>query len=243
MAEPKKQILIIVHQAQSTPGRVGMALRARGFELDIRRPCVGHPLPETTEPYDGVVVFGGPMSANDCTDLDFIRQEIEWLDVPLRENTPFFGICLGAQLLSRHLGGTVENHPEGMAEVGYYPIHPTPAGAKMMDWPSHMYQWHREGFTIPSSAELLVEGEIFQNQAFRYGPSAIGIQFHPELTLAMMHRWTVKGRERLVLPGTQKPDAHFEGRRRYDHQVKAWLERFLDLWLASKAGVHNVAAE
>ena len=59
----------------------------------------------------------------------------------------------------------------------------------------------------------------------------------------MMHRWTVKGRERLTLPGTQKPDAHFDGRRKYDHQVKEWLEQFLDLWLVSKAGVQTVADE
>ena len=243
MATSDKQILIIVHQAQSTPGRVGMALRKRGYELDVRRPCMGHALPETTQDYDGVVVFGGPMSANDGEELDFIRKEIDWLDVPLRENTPFFGICLGAQLLCKNLGGTVYFHPDGMAEVGYYPITPTKAGAEFMEWPGHMYQWHREGFTVPDSAELLVTGDMFENQAYRYGTSAIGVQFHPELTLAMMHRWTVLGRERLTMPGTQRPDAHFEGRRRYDERVKVWLEEFLDLWLVSKASPRQVAAE
>ena len=113
----------------------------------------------------------------------------------------------------------------------------------MISWPSHMYQWHREGFELPQGAELLVAGEIFENQAFRYGSNALAIQFHPELTLAMMHRWTVKGRERMSMPGTQKPEQHFQGRRLYDHHVKRWLEEFLDMWLAGGVGVQSIAAE
>ena len=97
-----EKILIVVHQPTSTPGRVGMALEDRGFELDIRRPCMDHPLPETTEDYAGVVVFGGPMSANDDVELPYIRRELDWFDVPLREETPFLGICLGCQMLARH---------------------------------------------------------------------------------------------------------------------------------------------
>lgn len=243
MDDSQGEILIIVHQPSSTPGRVGMALQARGYNLDVRRTCLGHKLPETTENYAGVVIFGGPMSANDCQELEFIRQEIDWLDIPLREETPFFGVCLGAQLLCRHLGGKVDLHPEEMAEVGYYPIYPTKAGAQLVEWPSHMYQWHREGFTVPDGAELLVTGDIFENQAFRYGPAAFGVQFHPELTLAMMHRWTVKGRHRLVLPGTQNPADHFEGRRLYDPAVIVWLDGFLDLWLASGKAEQRQAAE
>ena len=243
MVERSKNILIVVHQEHSTPGRVGMALEARGYRLDICRPCMGHELPSTTQHYDGVVVFGGPMSANDGKELPYIDQEIEWLDVPLREGTPFLGICLGAQLLCKHLGGTVDFHPDGMAEVGYYPIYPTDAGKRLMDWPCHMYQWHREGFTLPQGAELLVTGDIFENQAYRYGQNAIGIQFHPELTLTMMHRWTVKGRERLVLPGTQQPKQHFDGRRVYDPQVKLWLENLLDIWLERGQSIQQEAAE
>ncbi len=110
-----EKILIVVHQPTSTPGRVGMALEARGFELDICRPCLDHPLPESTEDYAGVVVFGGPMSANDEGEFPFLRTELDWFDVPLREQTPFLGICLGCQMLAKTLGATVERHPEGKA--------------------------------------------------------------------------------------------------------------------------------
>ena len=47
------------------------------------------------------------MSANDPD--DFVKTEINWLDIPLKENKPYLGICLGAQMLVHHLGGKVEN--------------------------------------------------------------------------------------------------------------------------------------
>ena len=88
------------------------------------------------------------MSAND-TD-DFVRREIDWLKVPLKEKKPFLGICLGAQMLAHHLGSRVYQHPDGHAEVGYYPIRPTEIGRDVCDpWPEQVYQWHREGFDLP----------------------------------------------------------------------------------------------
>ena len=98
-------VLIVLHQEHSTPGRVGNALEIRGFTLDIRRPRFDEPLPETLENHAGAVIFGGPQSANDKE--DFIRCEIDWLGVPLKEKKPFLGICLGAQMLARQLGAKV----------------------------------------------------------------------------------------------------------------------------------------
>ncbi len=137
------KILIVLHQEQSTPGRVGYALRQRGYELDIRRPRFGDPLPATMADHAAAVIFGGPQSANDPD--DFIKAEIDWIGVPLRENKPYLGICLGAQMLAKQLGERVFTHPEGKAEVGYYPVRPTPAGRAICDWPAYQYQWHREG--------------------------------------------------------------------------------------------------
>ena len=119
-------VLIVLHQETSTPGRVGNALRALGHQLDVRRPRFGDALPETLEGHAGAVIFGGPMSANDPD--DFVRREIEWIAVPLREQRPFLGICLGAQMLAMQLGARVAPHPQGRAEIGYYPIRPTLAG-------------------------------------------------------------------------------------------------------------------
>lgn len=222
-------ILVVLHQEHSTPGRVGHALQKLGFALDVRRPRFDDPLPTTMERHLGAIIFGGPMSANDAD--DFIRREIDWISVPLRESKPFLGICLGAQMLARQLGARVSLHPNGHAEIGYYPIRPTSAGlAVCASWPDHVYQWHREGFDLPRDTELLAEGDTFPIQAFRHG-TAFGLQFHPDVTHATMCRWTTRGHERLALPGAKPRAAHFADRAVHDWAARAWLTAFLDHWL------------
>jgi GMP synthase (glutamine-hydrolysing) len=224
-------ILIILHQENSTPGRIGHALKSRGFALDIRRPRFGDELPRTMAGHVGAVIFGGPMSAND--EDDFVKREIDWIAAPLREEKPFLGICLGAQMMARQLGGKVGYHPEGQVEVGYYPIRPTVTGRAVCEtWPDHVYQWHREGFDLPARCELIAEGGAdFPVQACRHGRCAYAIQFHPEVTHAMMCRWTTRGHARMELPGAKPRAAHFTDRAVHDYAVRAWLEDFLDHWI------------
>lgn len=216
---------MVLHQEHSSAGRVGHVLVENGFELDIRRPPLGDPLPETLDGHAGAVVFGGPMSANDHH--EFVRRETDWLAVPLKENRPLLGICLGAQMLVNHLGGKVAGHGEGLVEIGWYPIKATEEGRKLMHWPEMVYQFHREGFSLPGGAVLLASSETYSNQAFRYGDNAWGIQFHAELTRVMMHRWVVRGAERFVLPGAQPGRDHLGGRLIWDMHLKRWLDEFL----------------
>lgn len=228
---PKHPVLIILHQEQSSPGRIGYFLRAKGYELDIRHPCLGDELPKTLAQHSGAVIFGGPMSANDSD--DYIKREIDWIGVPIKEQKPYLGVCLGAQMLARHLGQKVAPHPEGRAEIGYYPITPTEAGQKICPtpMPHHVYQWHREGFELPTGAQLLAQGEHFPHQAFSYDAAAFGVQFHPEVTLATMHRWCVRAAERMGGVGAQRPHEHFSGWHQYDRAMEIWLSDFLDHWL------------
>jgi GMP synthase (glutamine-hydrolysing) len=229
---PAKPLLMVLHQENSTCGRVGQHFAARGIALDIRRPCLGDPLPESLHEHAGAVIFGGPMSANDCSEA--IRRETDWIAVPLSENKPFLGICLGAQMLARHLGARVAPHPDGMAEVGYYPIRPTAIGRAMVPvWPSHVYQWHREGFDLPAGGELLAEGDMFPVQAFRLG-AAYALQFHGEVTHLMMCRWTTRGHERTLMPGAKRRAEHFADRPVHDPAVRRWFAEFLDRWIEGR---------
>lgn len=226
-----RDILIVLHSEASTPGRIGHMLQARGYRLDIRRPCLGEDLPSSLEQHAGAVIFGGPMSANDSD--PWIAREIDWIGVPLREGKPFLGVCLGAQMLSKHLGGTVCPHADGLVEIGYYPLTPTQHGQELGPWPAHVYHWHREGLSLPGDAVRLATGETFENQAFRYNGQAYGIQFHPEVTRLTMHRWGVIGAHRFVLPNAQDSRAHLEGNLLHDAPVKSWLSQFLDRWLST----------
>jgi GMP synthase (glutamine-hydrolysing) len=226
----RQPVLIVLHGELSTPGRVAIQLRNRDIPLDVRRPRFGDDLPKTLKDHSGVVIFGGPQSAND--DDEVVRREIDWIEVPLKENKPYLGICLGAQMLAKKLGARVYKHSDGHAEVGYYPIRPTPAGRTVCkDWPDHVYQWHREGFDLPDKGVMLAEGDSFPVQAFSYGGRAYALQFHVDVTHATMCRWTTRGHERLSAPNAKPREAHFEGRLLHDPACRAWLTEFIDHWL------------
>ncbi len=229
-----KPVLVILHQEHSTPGHIGRLLVEAGHALDIRRPRFGDPLPETLAGHAGTVVFGGPMSANDAD--DFIKREISLVGLALREASPYLGVCLGAQMLAASLGAKVAPDPDGHVEMGYYDIAPM-AQAQAMGglWPSRVYQWHSEGFALPSGAVALASAAgAFPNQAFRFGPAAIGLQFHPEITYAMAARWSGRNEEKLPeRRGARPRPEHLAGHMADAPAVQRWLPSFLEAWLAT----------
>lgn len=233
-----RRILIVLHQEHSTAGRVGDLLLRDRFELDIRKPRFGDPLPNTMRDHAAAIIFGGPMSVND--DDAYIRQEINWLSIPLREEKPVLGLCLGAQMLSRHLGARVYAREDGSIEAGYYPISPVEAGHRItahlaVPFPRFVYQWHSEGFDLPDGAELLAAGSTFPVQAYRYAKNAYALQFHPEVTFETINRWASRGGERLKAPGAKPAAEHISDWHRYDQPIDAWLKAFLPAWTGRTA--------
>ena len=237
-----RRVLIVVHQEHSTPGRVGEMLAARGYALDRRCPSLGDPLPADVSAYAACVVFGGPQSAND-DHLPGIRAELDWLERrALPSATPLLGICLGAQQMARVLGARVFPDPGGQVEIGYKPVAPTAHGSAFLPQPATFYQWHSETFEIPHGAVHLAENDAFPGQAFCYGAHAWAIEFHPEMTLAMINRWCTseRGSRKLALPGAQPHGEQLDDFRRHAAASDAWLARFLDRCLL---GADNTDAE
>ena len=230
---PSGKIAVVIHKETTSPGRVGEKLVAMGYELDIRAPVLGEPLPDDLENYAGVVVFGGHMSVND--DEPYLKKEMVWVQQVLAANLPYLGVCLGAQLLAKVLGAQVDTHPTEVEEIGYYPVRAASTEAGLFPEEMYVYQWHSQGFEVPEGAVLIAQGQDFPNQAFRWGDRAYGLQFHPEMTAQMIDFWTEQGADLLGGPNTQSREQQLENHHRYRHCVDAWLETFLNNWL-SKAG-------
>ena len=232
------RIIAVFHSRNSTPGKVGERLVARGFELDTRTPCHGDSLPEDLSGYAAAVVFGGPQSANDDHDPG-IRAELDWIEgAVLPSGKPVLGICLGAQQIARVLGARVGLHPGGLVEIGYYEVRPTGHYPRFLAAPTMFYQWHRETFEIPRDAVHLAENELFPGQAFPYREHVYGIEFHPEMTRGMIESWCGEddGAARLDRPNAQGRDAQLEGYARHADGSDRWLDAFLDQLLDPPRG-------
>lgn len=235
MTHEPPRLLLVMQAQDASAGRCGRKLRESGYQLEFCYPQSGESLPTGMDGYAGAVVFGGPMSANDDGKLPGIRAQLDWIPQALASGQPFLGICLGAQLLARALGATVQPHPAGLAEIGYFPVNPTPAGQTMFDAPLHVYHWHHEGFELPAGADLLATGERFPHQAYRYGANAFGVQFHPEVNQRILEAWLVEGAKELDAPGAQSAAVQRDHHARHDAVLDRWFEGFLDVWLRTGA--------
>jgi GMP synthase (glutamine-hydrolysing) len=229
----KNKVICVVHGEESNTGRIGRVVREKGFE-EVRC-CVkmGDTLPEKFDDIAGAVVFGGPMSANDDNTLDFLAKELRWIDKVMAADVPFLGVCLGAQMLARTMGATVKPHDEGWHEIGYTQIVPTRSDCDILGGVRHFYQWHGEGFEIPSGCDHLATAatDHFPNQMFRAAPHAFGVQFHPECTLDIVKLWMTEAAYKLEERGAQQPDEQLANAEKYDHLVEAWVPGFIDRWL------------
>ena len=230
-----KKALLVLHQKTSEAGDLGVKLIKRGYNLVYLRPPLGDELPQDLKQYSVVVIFGGPMSANDND--EFIKKEIDWIKFVINSNVPFLGICLGAQILAKHLGCKIEKNSKNLSEIGFYKIKPTSNGLKLFESQSIFYQFHTEGFEIPSGCELLAKGDIFSNQAFKY-KNCYGLQFHPEVNLYLHLKWVflvlIKKPHILFSRGAQNLFYQFKLRLKYNKSISRWLDNFLDNYLLNQ---------
>ncbi len=137
----------------------------------------------------GLVVLGGPMGAYEADRYPHLRAEIELIRAFLAAERPVLGICLGAQLLAAAAGARVYPGERGK-EIGWAPVQLTEAGVHDPLWTGFpesfdTFHWHGDTFDLPAGAELLAHTEAYV-QAFRLGPAAYGVQFHPEVVPAQL---------------------------------------------------------
>jgi GMP synthase (glutamine-hydrolysing) len=244
-------VLVLQHIACEPPGVYEDVLVDRGTTIHRVELDEGDRLPEWRE-FDAIVAMGGPMSVNDEDELPWLRAEKAVLAEAVRGGTPFFGACLGVQLLAASLGGEVAPGPA--PEVGLLPVFLTDAAATdavFADLPRELLtlQWHGDTFSLPDGAVLLASSPAYPNQAFRWGRSAYGVQFHLELSREMAEEWTqlpayAEALDRVLGPDSSaalvdKLAEHADELRQHGRRL---FERWLELFAPAEAEREPAAA-
>lgn len=186
--------LVLVHDPDPARRAVGVgtvepALAALGFDVTVTTLVTGDAAPDPAE-FDVVVVLGAAESAYDDT-VPWLAAELDLVAEAVRATTPVLGICFGAQVLARVLGGEVGPAPR--SEHGFVTL-----GSDDPDLlePGTWMEFHDDAFTLPPGALPLAANETGL-QAFTLGPH-LGVQFHPEITPAVFATWAQFWTERGV---------------------------------------------
>ena len=182
--------LVLQHIACEPPGVFEDVLHERGAELHRVELDEGDPLPDWRE-FRAIVAMGGPMSANDDGALPWLTEEKRLIAEAVRAGVPYWGVCLGVQLLAASLGARV--YSGAAPEVGLLPVALTPEGRDdpvFAGAPEELLtlQWHGDTFDLPDGATRLASSPAYPNQAFRFG-RAYGMQFHLEVSAEMAREW------------------------------------------------------
>jgi GMP synthase-like glutamine amidotransferase len=183
-------VLVLQHIACEPPGVYEEVLHERGATLRRVEVDAGDELPDWRD-CDAIVAMGGPMSVNDDHELPWLREEKELVAGAVRARKPFWGVCLGVQLLAASLGARV--YAGDAPEVGVLPVELTEEGRRdpvFSALPPALptLQWHGDTFDLPQGAVLLAGSPAYPNQAFRF-ENAYGVQFHLEVSGAMAREW------------------------------------------------------
>ena len=187
------RILSVTHGPTVPGGIFDEVAEASGHELERWVvPLGGSPQPVSS--YDAVMVFGGSMHPDQDEQFGWLEREAEFLRGALAEEVPVLGVCLGAQLLARAAGASVG--PARKPEIGWFEVELTPEGCAdlvlgVLPPRTEAFQWHHYTFQLPTGATELARSDVC-TQAFRIGERAWGIQFHAEVTLAMVEIWTTE---------------------------------------------------
>lgn len=240
----RPRLLVVQPDPLTVLDRFDGWLADAGVATDVVRPFAGDAVPERLDA-DGLLVMGGRMSAWEDGDHRWLADVRRLLRHAVQAARPTLGICLGGQLLAQALGGTVITGDQGVE-----------AGVTWIDWrpesrndvlfsglPTPFPTGSLHGDTVarlPDTAVWLGHSPMYRHQAFRLGPAAWGVQFHPELAFATYRAW-VSG-----LAATKDADTQerlfggVEDFARLDEEVRAANQvlatRFADL-LHGRAGM------
>ena len=185
----QSQVLILQHVPWEKPGRIATAFDEIGLKyqilniVDQKKPN----LPSFDE-VAGVVIMGGPMGATDYDNYPGIKAEAKLARAAIAVNKPVLGVCLGHQIIATALGAKL--HRGEAPEIGFAPIKRVDKHDYFSMWDKQIdvLHWHNDVVGLPEGAQLLARTSTTKVQAFRAG-SALGLQFHLEVSSALLEEW------------------------------------------------------
>ena len=174
------------HYLQHVPfeglGSIRTWLQNYDYKISSTKFFNSEKLPEI-EDIDLLIVMGGPMSINDKINHPWLVAELQCIKDVIQAGKPVIGICLGAQLIAKAMGGEV--FPAPIKEIGWFPVETVkPGNGLIFRFPDilEVFHWHGETFSLPKGAIRLAKSKNCKNQAFQIGSNVIGLQFHLETT-------------------------------------------------------------
>lgn len=185
-----KKALIIQHMAHDCAGRFATLFAQDGIRPHIVRTYAGEDMPALA-PFDMMLVLGGAQDVWQEDDFPYLRMEKhmirEWV---MERAKPYFGICLGHQLLADALGGEVGLADEG--EVGVFDVARSDNAGLFNGLPDAMsvMQWHHaEVKRVPEILSIAASSTRTAVQALQLEDHAFSTQFHCEFTPETVLGW------------------------------------------------------
>jgi GMP synthase-like glutamine amidotransferase len=206
-----KPVVIFRFSQTEGPGYLGDFLRSKNIPQIQINVDSEDAVPPGINGYAGLVLMGGPMSANDT--LPWIEPVLNLVRDAVKQSVPVLGHCLGGQLMSKALGGIITQNP--VKEIGWGQVSKV-SDELAQDWLGSLprefevFQWHGETFTVPPGAQHLLKSQYCDNQAYLLDNRHLGLQCHVEMTDAMIRAWCEVGASEIdeshLSPAVQSPE-------------------------------------
>jgi GMP synthase (glutamine-hydrolysing) len=189
-------VLIVKICTREGPGIIEVLLKKFSILFKIIDLERGESLPGRKD-FSALIVLGGPDSAND--DIKKIQRALIRIQETLSSHIPYFGICLGLQLLVKAGGGAVVKNP--LKEIGFrdpkkifFRVNLSPQAKndplrEDLETSFNIFHLHGETVRLVQNMALLGTGEYCQNQIVKANPQAYGIQGHLELAEQLFKVW------------------------------------------------------
>jgi len=209
-------VLIIKNIAIEGPGTILDHLRARGMPSVILEFWKGEPVP-ALDSFSHLVIMGGPMAVYEMRSNTHLGNEAVLIEQAIKAGKYVLGVCLGAQMIAHVLGARV--YAGSHKEIGWHEVALTDAGMRdpvmkqlAMDnkQAAEVFQWHGDTFDLPNGAERLASSNLYENQAFRFADRVYALQFHIEVTPAIVRQWL-----------EHEPDIDFESIAAHSEKIAA----------------------